>query len=215
MIRVNIVVEGQTEETFVRDVLYSYFFEKNIFLNSIVVKTSKIGKGGGSSYGKIKNDIKRKCLEDRTAYVTTMWDYYGLPKDFPGKGSVVSGDLYDIISSLEQAFGADIGERNFIPNLIVHEFEGLLFSDVNAFANIVGDAVIAQLNEQASGFTSPEHINNSQMTAPSKRILNIFPSYQKVFHGSLVSSTIGIEIIREKCKHFDEWLKKIEELNNQ
>jgi len=38
MIRVNIFVEGQTEETFVRELLYEYFHAKNIYLNPILVK---------------------------------------------------------------------------------------------------------------------------------------------------------------------------------
>lgn len=212
MIRVNIVVEGQTEETFVRDVLYNYFVEKNIFLNSIVVRTSKTCKGGGSSYGKIKNDIKIKCKQDATSYVTTMLDYYALPTDFPGKANVISGELYNLIEQLESNFSIDIAEKNFIPNLIVHEFESLLFSDLNAFDDLTEVNVITELKSQASKFDTPEHINNHQNTAPSKRILKLFPKYQKIYHGSLISSKIGIDAIRKKCPHFDKWLKKLEKL---
>jgi integrase/recombinase XerD len=46
MMRINVFVEGQTEETFVRELLYEYFLEKNIYLNPILVKTSSTGKGG-------------------------------------------------------------------------------------------------------------------------------------------------------------------------
>lgn len=53
MIRVNVFVEGQTEETFVRELLYGYFQDKNIYLNPILVRTSTTGKGGVVSYAKI------------------------------------------------------------------------------------------------------------------------------------------------------------------
>ncbi len=76
MIRVNVFVEGQTEETFVRELLYGYFQEKNIYLNPILVRTSATGKGGVVSYAKIKPQLHRKCLEDRRAIVTTMFDMY-------------------------------------------------------------------------------------------------------------------------------------------
>ena len=64
MIRINVFVEGQTEETFVRELLYGYFQEKNIFLNPILVKTSSVSKGGVVSYAKIKPQLNKKCLED-------------------------------------------------------------------------------------------------------------------------------------------------------
>ncbi|MTJ08497.1 MULTISPECIES: DUF4276 family protein [unclassified Anabaena] len=46
MIRVNVFVEGQTEETFVRELLYAHFQRQNIYLNPILVRTSSTGKGG-------------------------------------------------------------------------------------------------------------------------------------------------------------------------
>jgi hypothetical protein len=46
MTRVHIMVEGQTEETFVRDVLYQHFIELGIFLNPFLFSTSKGHKGG-------------------------------------------------------------------------------------------------------------------------------------------------------------------------
>ena len=83
MTRIHIFCEGQTEETFVREMLQDHFQRMDIFVNPIVVRTSKTGKGGVSTYGKIKNQVIRKCREDQTAWVTTMLDFYGLPTDFP------------------------------------------------------------------------------------------------------------------------------------
>lgn len=144
-----------------------------------------------------------------------MWDYYGLPTDFPGRKSQVSRDIYNTISAIENAFQIDINESNFIPNLIVHEFEGLLFSDLSAFSSLTSEKTITELREQAEKFLSPEHINDNRETAPSKRILKHFPKYQKVFHGPLISSKIGMDTIRKKCRHFNNWLEILEVLEKR
>jgi len=87
--RVLISVEGQTEETFIRDVLSSHFEPLGIYLIPMLVTTKVVKdgsnfKGGMTSYGKIKRDLLR-LLNDRDAVaVTTMYDLYELPKDFPG-----------------------------------------------------------------------------------------------------------------------------------
>ena len=56
-------------------------------------------------------------------------------------------------------------------------------------------------------FPNPEEINTSYDTSPSHRlgqILNL-PKYRKVLHGATIAKNIGIDNIRQKCKHFDEW----------
>ena len=46
MIRVYIFCEGQTEDTFVREVLVPHFSRLDIFVNPIVLRTGPQGKGG-------------------------------------------------------------------------------------------------------------------------------------------------------------------------
>ena len=41
MKKVHVLVEGQTEETFVRDVLYPHFEAKGLYLNSKLVTTKR------------------------------------------------------------------------------------------------------------------------------------------------------------------------------
>ncbi|MDJ0674365.1 MAG: DUF4276 family protein [Calothrix sp. MO_167.B42] len=214
MIRVHIFVEGQTEETFVREVLYDHFQRQNIYLYPILVRTSKTGKGGVVSYGKIKPQVYRKCREDSTAFVTTMFDLYGLLSDFPGKNSQPhTTDPFVKASYLEQQMGADIDNNNFIPNLLVHEFEGLLYSSPQAFAGWFGQDIADCLQADCDKFTSPEHINDDPQTAPSKRILRLFPDYEKPWHGSLIALDIGLDIIREQCQHFNQWLTRLEQIS--
>jgi hypothetical protein len=213
MIRVNVFVEGQTEETFVRELLYGYFQDKNIYLNPILVKTSSTGKGGVVSYAKIKPQLNRKCLEDKAAFVTTMFDMYGLPSDFPGSNSLSkTTDPFQKAEYLEQEMGKDIGHKNFIPNLIVHEFEGLLYSQPQAFAAWFDASVVSILQSDRNAFASPEHINDHPLTAPSKRIRNCCDGYDKPLHGSVLAIDIGLDAIRQQCQHFNQWLLRLENL---
>ena len=211
MIRVNVFVEGQTEETFVRELLYDYFQSKNIYLNPILVKTSSTGKGGVVSYAKIKPQLNRKCLEDRKAIVTTMFDLYALPNDFPGNNSLPkTSDPFQKAEYLEQEMGKDIGHNNFIPNLLVHEFEELLYSNPQAFSEWFGESVVSILQAERNAFPSPEHINDNPLTAPSKRIRNCCNEYDKPLHGSLLAIDIGLDAIRQQCQHFNQWLLRLE-----
>lgn len=213
MIRIYIICEGQTEETFVREVLQDHFQRLDIFVNPIILRTSKTGKGGVSSYGKIKNQINRQCLEDATAWVTTMLDFYRLPLDFPGKEKNTEMSSLFFAKHLEDSFQKDIGLANFIANLVVHEFEGLLYSNTDAFEDWFGDEARSRLADERALFESPEHINDHLITAPSKRIKRHCPKYDKILHGTCISLDIGLDVIRRECHLFDNWLKKLEGLS--
>src|SRR2546423_13361295 len=94
--RVLILVEGQTEERFIKDVLAPSFYERQVFLfpTLLVTKRVKDGanfKGGVTNYGKFKADVRRLLQNSGGALVTTLLDYYGLPGDFPGMGTRPKG----------------------------------------------------------------------------------------------------------------------------
>jgi len=80
--RVLILVEGQTEERFVKDVLGPAFFERELFLNATILVTKRVKggpnfKGGVTNYAKFKNDTQRLLNSAGGALVTTMLDYSG------------------------------------------------------------------------------------------------------------------------------------------
>ena len=206
--RLYVLCEGSTEERFVKEILAPYLLNDNIFAKAINL-------GGVSRYAKIRKDLETLSKGDPTAFVTSMLDYYKLPSDTPGKGT--TGDIYKIASEIESAVNTNLGgQRNLFVNLIIHEFEGLLFSDVSAF-NGEAKADEKALLELAHikndiNFPTPEHINDSEMTAPSKRIKNILPKYIKTLNGISIAKRIGIEKIAEECQHFKAWLKKIQAL---
>lgn len=209
MSRVMVFVEGQTEETFVRVLLVPYFSRLGIYLTPILAQTSPGHKGGIVSYGKVKHQLTRLCRQDQGAYVTTMMDYYGLPNDFPGLDGRVP-DAHEQVARLEQALQQDIDAPNFIPNLMLHEFEALLFSAPEKIAEWLDDqALLAPMAAIRGAFATPEHINNSPQTAPSKRILALVPHYKKTVDGPLIAEDIGLDAIRAQCPHFNNWIERL------
>ncbi len=218
MTRVYLLVEGQTEEAFVNELLLPHYAAVGLYLMPIIVSTSPSYKGGVVSFGKIKPQIERLCKQDAAAYVSTMFDLYALPNDFPGKTTEeypVTGTGAQKATFLEQQLKANIAQRNFIPNLIVHEFEALLFVQPEQFGVWVDDAtVVATLARIRQGLL-PEDINEKPQTAPSKRILATMPNYQKTVHGPLIACDIGLDAIRSACPHFHAWLQKLEALSEK
>ena len=209
MSRVLVFVEGQTEETFVRDLLVPYFSRLGIYLTPILAQTSPGHKGGIVSYGKVKHQLTRLCRQDQGAYVTTMMDYYGLPNDFPGLDGRVA-DAHEQVMRLELALQQDIDAPNFIPNLMLHEFEALLFSAPEKIAEWLDDqALLAPMAAIRAAFATPEHINNSPQTAPSKQILTLVPHYKKTVDGPLIAEDIGLDAIRAQCPHFNNWIERL------
>lgn len=207
MTRVIVFCEGPTEETFVNKILSPAFYDRQIYI-------SARNFGGVSRYSGIKKNLTTLCRSDTSAYITTMLDYYGLPSDTPGKKDNVSGDIYQKVQHVEQCIGDDIGADNLLPNLILHEFEALLFSRPEAFRACGMPAkAIDALCQIRHNFQTPEHINNSPDTAPSKRILSVYPRYSKIIDGYQISAEIGLETIRRECFHFHQWMQKLEDLS--
>lgn len=217
MTRVLVLVEGQTEETFVKEVLAPYLATRNIYLQYTILKTRREidrpdFKGGVVSYRQIRGDVQRLLNDTAAAAVTTMLDYYGLPRDFPGRTGLPTGDCYARVAHLEAAFASDIGDRRFIPFLTLHEFEALMFADPEAIAGEF-PAARADLHAIRDAFGSPEEINDDPDTAPSKRLDDLLGNaYQKTLHGPLITMTIGIETIRRECRHFNEWVERLASL---
>jgi hypothetical protein len=218
--RVYVYCEGQTEETFVRDVLGPHLWSFNVLATAILAST-KIGKtgrrfkGGINSYERVKRDIQR-LLRDRDARaVTTMIDFYGLPEEFPGMASRPAGSCYDRVAHIEREFGADISNSRLIPYLSLHEFEALLFVAPAITAAVIegpGSQSAPRLAAIMGAFECPEEIDEGPDTAPSKRILLSMRGYRKGLHGPLITSRVGLDGIRHSCPHFDQWLSQLERL---
>ena len=96
---------------------------------------------------------------------------------------------------------------------MTHEFEALLFSKPDELgAALSGPNTVGQLEAVRASFSTPEEINENPESTPSKRILTISPGYHKAVHGPIVARRIGLQLIREQCSHFNEWLGWLESL---
>jgi hypothetical protein len=232
-IRVNFIVEGQTEETFVNTVLREPLANCGIYINARSVevrrrrikatkyfkpgKQFKIRRGGLLDFDKAKSDINRWISEDNGAYLTTMFDLYALPDNFPKFNEAKrQTNPYEKVRMLEEGLKAEINCPRFIPYIQLHEFEGLLFSDINALDESLkpyhGGSKIEALRTIREQFNTPEEIDDGEETAPSKRLLKLYKSYEKPTDGSLIAKRIGLDVIRNECRHFNEWMVYLEGL---
>ena len=218
MNRVLISVEGQTEETFVREVMTPYLWEYSVdptpvLVSTKVVKSGHKFRGGLVSYSQAKREILHLMGDTGAVAVTTMYDLYGLPQDFPGYAVIPRGDCYTKVTHLERTFGQDIDHRRFRPYLQLHEFEALMFVDPpRTAAQFPAIDRLDALRDIKAAFNSPEEIDDNPNTAPSKRLLELFPGYQKALHGPLATIEVGLRQIREECPHFNQWLEWLEGL---
>ena len=222
MKRVHIICEGQTEETFVNEVLGPHLARYDVFpCASLVGKPGH--KGGQVTTARMAGDIKLRLLGDPQAWCTTFFDFYGLDSKFVGKQEASSQHSYEdkariIEAALKKHVLAATDEnviRRFAPYVQMYEFEGLLFSDpVKLAAGLYVEELEKDFVAIRKSFGTPEEINNSRTTAPSKRILELMPIYEKPLYGSLAALEVGIDTIRRECKRFNEWVGLLEKLGS-
>lgn len=222
MTRLNITTEGFTEELFVKDILREHLLRFNVYVEVRKVLTNKKlrKRSGIVSYNKFKNDISQWFKECPDVYHTTLIDLYGLKNDFPGHQTTAHLQPYSRVAELERLIKEDLAFQKFIPYIQLHEFEALLFSDTVIMENWLG----LYNNFQPNSFTNirntapesnPELINEGSETAPSKRILKVCSSYDKLGDGILLIKEIGLSTLHQQCKHFNEWLTTLETLSDE
>ena len=213
---VNVVVEGQTEQKFISEILAPYLAHKGIFMTPIIA-SKKGQKGGDIKFQRVKKDIGNFLAQRNVDVVSTFVDYYGI-KEWPGKDSILPhSEPEQIAATMNTAAKTEICHeydrlnptQRFIPFVAIHEFETLLFSDTEVLAEGLGierETIDATVNE----FPSLEHINNSRETAPSKRLEKWHPQYGKTTTGIAIAKKIQIDTMRAKCPLFNQWLSAIE-----
>ncbi len=162
---------------------------------------------------RLDSRIKKELLSllDNFDYVTTMYDFYGIPHDFPGYDRSDSKSEVQI-SNICKALKEDINNNRFIPFLIKHEFETLLYVHPQA-ADIIDSQFAEGMEKILSTFHNlPEDINNNPATSPSHRIISLYPNYDKVFHGNIIALEIGVMKMLDMCPHFAEWINQLTSL---
>ncbi|MBK8260821.1 MAG: DUF4276 family protein [Nannocystis sp.] len=214
MVDLHIIVEGQTEQTFVRELLAPHLGHHGVFAVPRLV--GKPGHKGGNSFPAARTDILATLKQRAEIYCTTMFDYYGLRSDWPGYEEARAQPSAAAVSLLAEHLHAEIARRlpsaadRFIPYFQRHEFEALLFAEPNSLAqNIEVDPKrVTELLSRYGG--EPEAINTDK--GPSRHIQELAPSFKKRIDGPLLALDIGLAAIRGRCPHFDTWLTRLEAL---
>lgn len=225
-----VVVEGQTELAFVKSVVAPHLEAVKVYATPIVVSTKRERDGrkhrGGGDWSKWEADIRRLCRDQRPEVrITTLFDLYGLPKNFPELSMHSSvADTVRRCELLEKAMATAIGDARFIPYLQRHEFEALVLAGLSALESLLEEHAdrtgLARLEIDLGGLP-PEDINDGKETAPSKRLERYIPSYNpgdrtkgegKPFYGELVTTLTGLSQLRTSCPRFGAWLTELESL---
>ncbi|MDR1063094.1 MAG: DUF4276 family protein [Azoarcus sp.] len=219
MTRLLMLVEGQSEEIFVKHTLASHLAQHGVFVESpIVLWTKRLPSGGGFRGGVSNwNQIHQNLLSltrDGDAWISTLLDFYGLPKDFPGLLEALStGDPHEKVAGLQERFAAALKHQRFIPFLALHEFEAWLFSAPDVVEAHFGKAHLSdQLQTVVQQAGAPELINHGADTHPKARLHSLVGDYKETSDGPTLLEKIGIAAVRAACPHFDDWLNRLEAL---
>lgn len=193
MTRLAISVEGQTEEEFVNEVLAEYLIPKEVYPIPILLY-------GNVHFEKLVSEMVE--LSWNFDAVTSLVDYYG----FRDKGKRSVRVLQKHL--VQEIKGRSLGAKRCFPYVQKHEFEGLLFSNTEAFGVIeqVTAHDIAALSDIRRQFPTPEDINDHPERAQSKRIVNVVQGYRKRRDGLSVAQETGLATIRSACPRFNSWL---------
>ena len=228
MARLLIHVEGQTEEDFVNEVLRDHLVNTGYdSVSARIVGNARLRRrrGGIRPWLSVRKDIINHLRQDPACIATTMVDFYGLPQHgeraWPGRAQaagrqgLVKALVVEkaLLNDLTSEVGAGFNPMRFLPFVVVHEFEGLLFSDCTGFALGIGRPDLEpRFREIREGFGTPEDIDDSPVTAPSKRVEDLVAGYEKPLFGTLAVLEIGLDRIRAECPHFNGWLEQLESL---
>lgn len=226
MARLLVHVEGETEEAFVNEVLADHlqgFGYLSVAARLIGGARQRERRGGIRAWRSVREDIIAHLKEDSECLATTMVDFYAMPRSgasaWPGRADAASLPFGQKVSTVQDALLADVCKRfgkkfnpaRFVPFVMMHEFEAMLFSNCAKFASGIGQPDLApRFQEIRDAFQTPEQINDSLTTTPSKRIAALMQSYQKPFHGPLAVLEIGLPAIRAACPHVQSWLERLE-----
>lgn len=226
MNRVLILVEGSTERAVVEQGLAPYFGERNLSLHAKVL--GKPGhKGGIRNFDAVRREVAALLRQERGSYVSTFFDYYGLPAAWPGLDQARGGTAQDKARIVETAMATDLhsilagldSPGRFLPYVQMHELEALLFSDPAEMARAFGQpSLVDSFSEIVRQCGACEEIDDNPNGAPSRRIASLFPGYRKGrslnAHAPRIIKGIGLDGVRRACPHFNSWLVRLEALES-
>lgn len=224
MKRIIIIVEGQTEEEFVKEILRPFFWEHGLYdVRPILIQTSvgrKVGgvrfsrehlknKGGFVSYDHLKNDSLRYLKSEQDIVVTTFVDFFRRPNNLPQAAACAQKPTTTAqVDCLMEKMSNDVKDPRFIPYIQLHEFETLLFSNNDGFAAYLPN-IASHTARIVAEYDNPEDINSGPSTSPANRILHFYPAYDKNVDGPLLALEVSLDVMRQRCPRFRRWLDTV------
>ena len=182
-------------------------------------------RGGVKPWASACREIARRLHEDAGQIATTMVDYYGMPRTgsgaWPGRAAAATLPFPERARSVEEALSAsvstamsaDFDTSRFVPYVMMHEFEALLFSHCAKFGRGIARVDLSDKFQRIrDAFRSPEEIDDSPETAPSSGWNSSCPGTRSRSMDSSGRRKIGLEAMRRECPHFREWLVRLERL---
>jgi hypothetical protein len=225
MARLLIHVEGQTEENFVKKVLAPHLYGcgyERVAARLMGSSAQRNRRGGIRAWSAVRVEIIKLLKEDPGSRASTMVDYYALPatgpKAWPGRQAAANLPFArktptiqnELLADVCRELGDNFNPKRFVPYVMMHEFEGLLFSDCQRFCQAIGRPELTpRMQAIRDEFETPEQINDAPQTAPSKRIQTVAPDYQKSQDGINAALAIGLQTIRRECPLFHDWLNRL------
>jgi hypothetical protein len=216
MKRIIIICEGQTEQEFCKSILHPHFIHKDIEIQTPAIKKSG---GGIVAWVNLKSQIEKHLLQDETAFVSTFIDYYGIPEKYLYPNWEKAHKITNKnrrMDILEEGMKEDIKQSlqcRFIPYIQLHEFEGLLFNNIQVFEKWIPEDDFLDKQELMNilqNYQNPEEINTDN--PPSHRLSKIIQGYRKILHGNTLALEIGLDNIRNKSPRFNHWIKTLENI---
>ncbi|RMH94213.1 DUF4276 family protein [Lysobacter pythonis] len=217
MTRLLVLVEGQSEEAFVKRLLAPHLERFDVYVRPVLLWTrcepQEGGfRGGATSWRQIRESLL-PLLGDGNAWVTTLLDFHALPADCPGHEFSDCPDIHMRVQRLQHAWAGSFKHARFIPFLALHEFEAWMFSSPDVLAEHFGNPEISvQVNELLLECGGAERINHGPETHPKARLRVLAGSYRETLDGPLVLEKTGLQVVRAQCPHFAAWLERLEAL---
>ena len=184
-----VLVEGPTEQQFVKQLLTPYLAQRGVYLTPIIL--DKPGeKGGDVKFARARNDIEKHLKQRHDSWLTLLVDYYGIRGDWPGyteskkqaehtrKAQIMNQATHEEVKKL---FPNHNSELRFIPYVSMYEIEALYFSDTPCLAAKLG-VQHRKIEEILKECGEPEKINDHTTTAPSKRLVKLSDRFKKNFN---------------------------------
>lgn len=222
MVEVIVFAEGPTEEQFIKRLVAPALRPLQVFVKPQMLKTSQDARGGAVNFDRLKFNARNTLRQKPNVVLTTLLDLYGLDTSFPGfDAAKTKPDLASRVSYLNTALASELvayvacRPERFIAHIQPYEFEGLLFSDPQALAQTEPgwQGSLPRLAAIRDSFPTPEHINDSYETKPSRRLEQVLqPGYKKTRHGPLAAERVTLAAMERECPHFRGWMESLRRL---